>query len=205
LRSDIITLGTIGQGAGFIELKVFCSGGGSPPCDASDGVNEEDIRTSFFQSDVRCQKATSGCATATSDYTGRFIAKSLIRITDHANGTGPPGTATACAFPNGTGGPPCRTATVVDTTFAVPTGTGTCTPVGSTTGGTGSTCAFNTTINTAVPTFGGAVKEFQRGVVSIFGLQVDDVGEDGAVGGGCPPVCGTLDETRAFDQGLFLP
>jgi hypothetical protein len=51
----------------------------------------------------------------------------------------------------------------------------------------------------------GAVKERQAGSVSIFGLKVKDLGPDGALGPGCPPVCGTGDERTFSDQGIFLP
>jgi hypothetical protein len=200
LESDMVTPGAGGLGSGFIKLSVICSVPGLPPCDPSDGVNEEDIRVETFNSDVRCRKVDTdaGCPTLPGDYTGRFIGSSLIRITDHANG------GAACPFPN-EGTSPCVTGTVQDTVFAVPTSTGSCVPVAPATGGTGSTCVFTTTINTAVPFFGGAVKEFQRGIVSIFGLSVADVGEDNNPGAGCPPVCGTGDESRAADQGIFIP
>jgi hypothetical protein len=41
--------------------------------------------------------------------------------------------------------------------------------------------------------------------VAVFGLLVNDLGEDGDPGPACPPICGTGDETRFLDQGLFLP
>jgi hypothetical protein len=200
LDGDMVTAGAGGLGSGSIKLSVICSVPGLPPCDPSDGVNEEDVRTEFFQSDVRCQKVDTdaGCPTSPGDYTGRFIARSLIRITDHANG------GAACPFPN-EGTSPCVTGTVQDAQFAVPTSTGSCVAVAPATSGTGSTCSFTTTINTAVPFFGGAVKEFQRGIVSVFGLNVLDAGEDNNVGAGCPPTCGTGDESKAYDQGIFIP
>jgi hypothetical protein len=69
-------------------------------------------------------------------------------------------------------------------------------------GAAGATCSYSTTINAQVP---GAVKEGQRGIVSVFGLKVLDAGADGDVAATCPPVCGTGDEGTFLDQGLFLP
>jgi len=197
LNSDILTMGTTGLGGGFLKLSVFCiatSTDPTPPCTSGDSQEEEDVKVDSFASDVRCLKATSGCTAAGADYTGQLIGRSLIRITDHANGS-PVGTK--CTV--GSGASPCVTATVEDTTFAVPTAAGTCVPV---TGTPGSTCSYSTTINAAVP---GAVNEFQRGVVSVFGIEIMDAGEDGLVGPGCAPVCGTGDETKFLDQGIFLP
>jgi hypothetical protein len=201
LVSDMLTPGTTGDGSGFTKLSVICSVPGLPPCDPSDGVNEADVRWDFMQSDVRCRKVDSdaGCPTATSDYTGRLITRWAMRITDHAND------GAVCAYPNGLGNPPCVTGTVQDFPFSVPTPGGACVPVGTSTGDTGSTCSYVTTINTVVPTFAGAVKEFQREIISLSALQVLDAGEDNSVGPGCPPICGTGDESRASDQGIFLP
>jgi len=196
LQSDILTMGTAGAGAGFIKLTVFCH---SPettlPCTFGDAQEEEDIQVDLFVSDVKCQKVAPGCSAAGADYTGRLIGTSPIRITDHAS------QPTACTVLSGVG---CTTGTTIDSNFAVPTNAGPTPPSSCVANGVpaGSTCTFSTTINAAVP---GAVKEGQRGIVSVFGLKVLDVGEDGLVGGACPPVCGSGDETTFLDQGIFLP
>jgi len=203
LQSDIVTVG-MAESSGFVRLAAFCIDSSTPPCDPSDGVNEQDLRVDFSLTDLLCRKvaASAGCPTATSDYTGRLIVRSVFRFTDHANGNDPSGPGTVCPYPNGSGGPPCTTATLIDDrlasgTYVTPEGG--CVAVGST---TGSTCSLTTTLNTFIPD---GVREFQRMVVSMTGFQVTDTGEDGLVGPGCPPLCGNGDETRVSDQGLFLP
>jgi len=193
LEGDILTLGTLGAGQGFTKLTVFCvAPETTAPCTPNDGQEEQDIAVQSTGSDIRCQKVTIGCSAVGADYTGRIIGQSNIRITDHSN-------PLLCT--NSTGATPCTTATVEDTTFAVPTPPGACVAVNGASP-PGATCTLNTTINAQVP---GAVKEFQRGNVSVFGLEITDVGEDGNPGTACPPVCGTGDETRFATQGLFIP
>jgi len=199
LESDILTMGTTGAGAGSIKLQVICNLPETvAPCTSGDGAEEQDISLDTFFGDVQCQKAAPGCTGAGADYTGQLIGESPIRITDHANGT-PAGST--CA--TGGGGAPCVTATVSDTVFSILTDPGTCVPSGSATAPPGSACTFSSSINSEVPGF--PVKEFQRGVVSIFGLRVMDLGEDGVGGPACPPVCTSPDNTRFLDQGLFIP
>jgi len=194
LQSNMLTTGTAGAGSGFAKLNVLCTDAQVPPCTPNDGIDTEDIAVTGSATDVRCSAVTPSCAAVGADYTGKLIAASVIRITDHANGT----PATVCT--NGAGNAPCVTATVADVTFSVPIQ---CTATG---GANGSNCNVNTTIDTLVPT---TVKEFQRGVISIFGIVANDEGPDGSVspGGGftCPPICGSGDETRYADQGLFIP
>jgi hypothetical protein len=195
LNSDIVTVGTTGLGSGFIKLSVFCQAPEvTPPCTFGDGQEEEDIQVDTFASDVRCQKVAPGCTAAGADFTGQLFGSSPIRITDHSNGS-PVGVTCADAA----GNPPCVTATTINSDFEVPMAAGSCVATG---GAAGANCNFSTTINTAVP---GAVKERQRGVVSVFGLKVFDFGEDGSAGATCAPICGTGDETIFLDQGLFLP
>lgn len=206
LNSGILTMGTGGAGSGFIRLTVFCAATSTetvPPCTFGDGQEEEDLQIDTFVSDVRCQvvnqTGTNGCPTAGGDYTGQMIGQSPIRITDHSSAS------STCTALSGAG---CTTGTTFQTNFSVPTdadpdgagpGNGSCVP---TVGTAGSTCNFSSTINSEVP---GAIKEGQRGIVSVFGLKVLDAGADGSVGAGCPPVCGTADEGTFLDQGIFLP
>ena len=64
--------------------------------------DQEDIKVVGSATDVRCAVAVPAvCAAAGADYTGTLITQSVIRITDHSNGT----PATVCA--NGTGTAPC--------------------------------------------------------------------------------------------------
>jgi hypothetical protein len=193
MSSTLLTQGTTGGGTGFGKLEVFCNGGGAteqPPCTTTAG-DQEDIRVTAAVQDVRCVGVSTGCTGAGADYTGQVLGNSDIRITDHSN-------PVVCANGTGTG---CTTATVQDTNFAVPVSCVT------TSSANGSNCNITTTIDTLVA---GTVKELQRGVVSVFSLNVKDLGPDGSitpVGAPlpCPPVCGTGDEAKYQDQGIFLP
>ena len=198
LESDILRMRTVGSASGFIKLRVFCvPPETTPPCTPGDGQEEEDIAIDTFQSDVQCASvsAPNNCGAVGQDYTGGLMGTSLIRITDHSGG------AVACT--NNTGAAPCVVVTTINTDFSVPTnGPTDPSPCVATAGAAGSNCNFTSTINAQVP---GAVKERQAGVVSIFGLKIKDLGADGTLGAGCPPVCGSGDEKTFADQGIFLP
>jgi hypothetical protein len=129
-----------------------------------------------------------GCTAAGADYSAPLVVQIGMRITDHASG------GAACA--NATGTPPCVTATAEDKVFSFQAA---CV---ATTGANGSSCSANTSADTLVPGF---VKEQQSAVVSIYSVTVSDMGPDGAVGGGCPPTCGTGDETLYLEESAFLP
>ena len=199
LDSNILTMRAAGSGSGFIKLRVFCVPPETvPPCTAGDGQEEEDIAIDTFQSDVQCRavSAANNCGAAGADYTGGLLGVSTIRITDHSGG------GLACT--NNTGAAPCVVVTTINTDFAVPTNgpTDPAPCVATPASAAGSNCNFSSTINSQVP---GAVKERQAGVVSIFNLQVKDLGPDGSLGAGCPPVCGTNYERTFVDQGILLP
>jgi len=195
LQSTLLTQGTTGGGTGFGKLEVFCNGGGTtetPPCSTTSG-DQEDIRVTAAVQDVRCTAViSSGCTGAGVDYTGKLMGNSDIRITDHAN-------PTVCTNGTGTG---CVTATVQDLNFAVPV------QCVATSGANGANCNLTTTIDTLG--IGNVVIELQRGVVSVFSLNAKDQGPDGSITPAgaplpCPPLCGTGDEQKYQDQGLFLP
>jgi hypothetical protein len=194
LKSSTLTMGTAGAGQGSARLDVFCTDGSVPPCSTLAG-DQEDIKVIGSASDVRCAVAVPAvCAAAGADYTGTLITQSVIRITDHSNGSPP----TVCAV--GSGAAPCVTATVSDLTFSVPVA---CADNG---GANGANCAVNTTIDTLVPT---TVKELQRGIVAIQNIRAMDSGPDGSVAPPapftCPPICGSGDETKFAEQGIFIP
>ena len=87
LDSAVLTTGTPGAFLGSSRLDVFCTDGSNPPCSAAAG-DQEDIRVISSGSDVRCAVGgIPGCTAAGADYTGQLIGQSLIRITDHSNGT----------------------------------------------------------------------------------------------------------------------
>ncbi len=199
MKSTTLTLGTTGAGNGSARLDVICNlaagatAGENPPCSLTPG-DSEDIRVVGSMTDVRCA-VTFGtvCPAAGGDYTGKLIAQSIIRITDHSNGN----PATICGNGTGTG---CGVATVSDLTFSVPIG-----PCVATGTANGSNCTVSTTIDTLLA---GTVKEMQRGVVAIHNIRVRDSGPDGNIditGLPCPPFCGTGDETKYQEQGIFIP
>ncbi len=199
LKSTTITTGTTGAGSGSARLDVICNlaagatAGEQPPCSLTAG-DSEDIRVAGSATDVRCA-VTFGtvCPVAGGDYTGKLISQSIIRISDHSNGN----PATVCGNGTGTG---CGVATVSDLTFSVPIG-----PCVATAGANGSNCTVNTTIDTLLA---GTVKEMQRGIVAIHNIRIRDSGPDGNIditGLPCPPFCGTGDETKTAEQGIFIP
>jgi len=193
--SDILTIGTRGQGRASVKLTLFCVPPETePPCTPNDGQEEQDVALELSASDVRCTKVTPGCSATGADYTGRLINEMSFRMTDHGNGD-----PVGIACTNGDGDPPCVTATSMDFLFGMVTNPGSCSPTASS---AGSTCAFTTTLNAQVP---GVVKELQRMTVATGNLSVTDLGEDGDPGVACPPICATGDETRFLEQGLFAP
>lgn len=195
LESSTLTMGTAGAGHAIERLDVYCTDGQIPPCTPNDDDDTEDILIRVTASDVRC--AVGGipnCTDPGSDYTGQLILTSSIRITDHLNGS-PPALCT-----NGSGNPPCVTATVVDLPFSVPMG---CADNGGPNGGA---CSLTSTVDTLMPN---TVIEFQRGVVAVQNFQVRDSGPDGSVTPPppfvCPPICGSGDETKYLEQGDMYP
>jgi hypothetical protein len=181
-----------GVASGFVKLSVICTDAATPPCNPANGTDTEDVSVRFSQTDVLCAVGgVTGCTAPGADYTSPLVLELSIRITDHSNGNP---TGSACA--NATGAPPCVTATVQDKDFGFQVS------CAATTGANGSTCSANTSLDTLVPNF---VKEQQLGVVSVLSAGATDMGPDGAVGGGCPPTCGTGDETRYLDPAAFVP
>jgi hypothetical protein len=199
LNSQMLTTGTTGAGQGSSKLQVFCTDPPqTPPCTPNDGFDTEDIKVDATSTDVECSITLAPhCSNPGGDYTGIVLGQSTIRITDHANGIPP----TVCT--NGGGTSPCVTATMQDIVFSVPVQ---CVANGSATAPPGANCNISSTIDTLVPT---ATKEFQRAVVSVFGINVLDEGPDGSISPGgsatCPPICGSGDETTYANQGLFIP
>ena len=189
ITSEILTMSPRGVASGFAKLVVYCTDGVTPPCDPSNGTDTEDLSIRVSQTDVLCAVGgVVGCTAAGADYTAPLVVQIGMRITDHSSG------AAACT--NATGSPPCIPATVQDKIFSFQM---TCT---ATAGANGGSCSSTTTADTLVPGF---VKEQQSGVVEIFSLTVSDMGPDGGVGGGCPPTCGSGDETRYLEESAFLP
>jgi hypothetical protein len=167
LESSLLTTSSAGRGTGSATFAVL-------PGDPVTPANEADVKIAAATSDVR--NAAGG-----SDYAGKVILSTTMRITDRGNSGG-------------------ASATVQDTRFDVPIDCATnADPV------LGSSCAIATTANTLLPGF---AVEGNRAVLSAFSFSLEDAGPDGAAipsSGLCPPTCGTGDESVFLRQGLFTP
>ncbi len=207
LASDILTLGSLGEGGGpfptSAALRAFCYPPETvPPCTPGDGQDEEDIAMDAFVNDVRCRVAapSSGCSAVGADYTGGLLVRVGLRITDHS-GSRPSGGGSTCA--NSTGAPPCTPVTSVDFNLDIPTnGFTDASPCQATPGSAGAFCGFSTVVDAQIP---GAIKEGQSSIHDARRIQVLDLGADASLGGGCPPVCGTGDEKTFVEEGIFAP
>jgi hypothetical protein len=168
-ESSLLTTSRIGQGGGFARLDVL-------PGNPSTSADDADVNIFALVTDVR--RASDG-----TDYIGKVLLSTIIRITDSANG------------PSET-----QSATVADTKLSFPIDcVATSDPV------LGSTCNVNTTADALVP---GLVREGDRTVISALGVNVEDAGADGSIAPpseACPPSCGSGDENVFLRQGLFAP
>ncbi len=196
MQSQMLTMTGSGLAAGSLRLDVFCNNAQVPPCTGAVG-DQLDDRVVFSQSDVRCAVGgVPGCTAPGADYTGKLLAQVRIRLTDHAN-------PAPCSTGNGI--PPCVPATMRDITFSAPAQ---CTDNG---GAGGASCSLNTTFDALEPN---TVQEFQRQIVEVLSVEVQDWGPDGVInptpagdplGLGCPPICGNGDESLFVRSGLFNP
>jgi acyl-homoserine-lactone acylase len=114
------------------------------------------------------------------DYTGRLALATTVRLTDAGSG--------------GTGDVP---GTVHDFELGLPVD---CAATPNPT--LGANCSLTTTLDTLVP---GMAREGARSVLSSFSVKVLDPGADAALGGECPPTCGTGDEQVFLRQGVLMP
>jgi hypothetical protein len=167
-ESGQLTTSSVGKGGGLVRVDVL-SGNPSTPAD------EADVNIFALLTDVR--KKSDG-----SDYAGKVILSTILRITDRSND---PQAAVS--------------ATGSDIEFSDPIDCLTTTNTAI-----GASCNLNTTADALVPGF---IKEDRRMIVSVLALSVRDAGPDGAVGSSppCPPTCGTGDEQVFERQGIFAP
>jgi hypothetical protein len=189
-RSTVLTMGTLGAGAGRVKFSVFCTDSAPVPC-ANPG-EQEDVLVRLTLRDVRCAAPLGpGLCDIDNDYLGQVMLGVPVRITDHANGD----PAASCPVPKGD--PPCVTATVQDIPLLAVSG---CVAKPSPT--LGAACNLQTTMNALTP---GMVVEGQITVYEAGSILVLDPGTDGDLGAGCPPTCGTGDERPFMAQGWFTP
>jgi uncharacterized repeat protein (TIGR01451 family) len=173
LTSPLLTTSSIGSGGAFARYDVIPGNPATP-------ANEADINIVALATDVR--RSSDG-----SDYAGKGILTTTMRITDIASGAA--------------GGEP---ATVQDNQFSVPIDC-----LSTSSSALGGACNVSTTANALVP---GSVMEGKRTVISAFSVALEDAGPDGSVapspdplGLGCPPTCGSGDEAVFLRQGVFAP
>jgi hypothetical protein len=180
-QSSTLTVGTpdangaAANSEGSVRLAVIV---GNP----STAADEADVGIAIDITDVRCRQANAACPSGEgSDYAGRLLATSNLRLTDKGNGPS--------AQQDGT---------VADTPLEIPFG---CATTAGT--GVGGHCALNTTMDALLP---GAVVEGRRAVWQLGAIAVEDSGPNGAgYGSGCPSTCGDGDETVFMRQGVFVP
>jgi acyl-homoserine-lactone acylase len=169
LESNVLTTSSVGKGGGFARFDVI-------PGNLTTTEDEANLNIAALATDVT--KASDG-----SDYAGKAVLTTLIRITDQANG--------------GTGS---DSGTVQDLSFSAPLDCA-ATP-GTSSGGS---CSVNTTADALVP---GMIAEGKRALVSVSSVELLDAGPDGQItpsGLTCPPSCGTGDESVYLRQGIFAP
>jgi hypothetical protein len=150
----------------FVRYSVLGGDASSPP-------DEADISISVSITDVRNHPSGS-------DYSGRLLVTTPLRITDNANAPEMPEPGTtqddALEFP-------VQCAVTADTTR-------------------GGACSLSTTYDALIP---GAVTERQRAIWALGQIQVKDAGPNGTGYAACPPTCGDGDETVFLRQGVFAP
>jgi hypothetical protein len=168
-QSSLLTMSGLGKGGAFARLDVL-------PGNPLTSADEADINIFALATDVR-QKSDG------TDYVGKVMLTTLMRITDRANG------------PSQT-----QSGTVEDTKLSVPIDC-----VATSDPALGSTCNVNTTADALVP---GLVREGAHAVISALSVSVEDAGPDGTItppSGACPPTCGSGDEKVFLRQGIFAP
>jgi hypothetical protein len=164
LESSVLRTGTIGKMGAFAKFAVVA---GNPGTQA----DEANVNVNATVTDVRLANNT--------DYTGRLLLTSALRLTDRQNG-------------------PAESGTVRDTVFNVPLNCAG-TPADSS---IGSTCTAGTSADALVP---GTIIEGKRMIMSLLGVQVKDAGANGTGYSSCPPTCGDGDEKVFLRQGIFTP
>jgi hypothetical protein len=179
--SSTLTVGTpdangfAAKSVGYLLLKVMTGDSNTP-------ADEADVQVSIGATDVRCAVTNAACPGGSgSDYIGKLLARSSLRITDKFNGAGQ-----------------TEDGTVADTTLEMPV---TCVATGDAT--IGADCALNTTLDALIP---GMVRESRRAVWQLGQTEVRDAGPNGTgYGAGCPSACGDGDEQTFMRQGIFVP
>jgi hypothetical protein len=183
-QSETLTVGTV-DANGFPASSVSFVRFAVRPGNASTPPDEADVGFELSATDVRCAGASAACPGGLgSDYTGRVLVATTLRITDRDNDVGVGG-----------GSDP---ATATDLPLEVPAD---CSVTARTQ--TGATCALTTTLDSVLP---GVVKEGDRAIWQMGRVALHDAGPNGTgYGAGCPQSCGDGDEAVFMRQGVFIP
>ena len=180
-ESDVLTTGTPDAPGGFaanmnaiVSFKVL----GESPLDATNG-DQADVQYTIGITDVRCKTTNAACpGGAGSDYVGKLLVTTGLRITDQDN--------------------VANSGTVQDTIAQTPLD---CTAAGGTE--IGAACNLVTTQDALIAQ---SVEERKRAIWQLGQLEVKDAGPNGTgYGTGCPQTCGDGDEKVYLRQGLFTP
>jgi subtilase family protein len=144
-------------------------------------ANEADVNVQISATDVRCRTTNNACPGGqNSDYTGKVLVTSKLRITDKLNGPAQD-----------------EDGTTVDTDLEIPVS------CSATTASIGAECALTTTLNSVLP---GIVLEGKRAIWQLAQVEIQDAGPNGTgYGTGCPRGCGDGDEATFMRQGVFVP
>jgi hypothetical protein len=171
--STTLTVGTVdanGAQSNSESSVRFISIAGST---ATPDIDEADVTLIVSISDVRNHPTLT-------DYTGRVMVETSLRVTDNQNSPEQPEPGTTQNFPF---------------QFAVQ-----CVATADTT--RGSNCNTVTSADAVIP---GAVTETKRTMWEIGQVIVKDAGPNGTGLASCPPTCGDGDETQFLRQGIFIP
>jgi hypothetical protein len=136
-------------------------------------ADEADVDLIVDLSDVRNHPSLT-------DYTGRVMVTSSLKITDNQNAAEMPEPGTVQTVP---------------LEFAAPC-------VATTDTSRGSDCDLQTTVDALIPGF---VVEGKRANWELGQVSVKDAGPNGTGLANCPPTCGDGDETTYLRQGIFIP
>ena len=171
---------TSANGTGSVVMKLFCTDGAAPPCNAQSG-DQQDVKLDASIAGVRCVGVSGGCVGAGGTYGGKLLFAATLRITDRFNGP-------SLAEP----------ATVTD----VPLRFGLQCSAGS--------CSSSTSADAVIPGIAREQKRaiWQLSQLETLdgGSDGDLVAAPSPASGVCPPACaGNGGEAAFLTQGLFAP
>jgi hypothetical protein len=157
-----------------VKFRVIAGNPGPP--------EDSNVEMNITVSDVLCRAAIAACPNGTlSDYTGKVLVSTGLRITDRYNGS-----------------PLVEGATGQDLDLQIPVQCNATTSITE-----GGRCQVQTTVNAVYP---GAVLDSRRENWELGQVRVLDPGPNGTgYDTGCPAACGDGDETVFMRQGVFVP